>query len=91
MSKPLVDRIPFKKIVTACSVGIAVGFGFCGLNAFLEAHGIARNTFERGFSALLVFDLVLLGVSFIGLVVSSIAWAVLSLQKRFVIGIDKSE
>ncbi len=92
MPKPLVDRIPFKKIVTGCAVGVAVGFGLCGLNAFLEAHGIgSTSTREGSFSSLLVFDLVLLGACFFGLILAFIAWALLALLKNLGVGVDKKK
>ena len=43
MSKPLVDRIPFAKIVSVLAVALGVGIGLCGLDFFLGSHGIGRH------------------------------------------------
>ncbi len=84
MEKPLVDRIPFPKIVTVLAVAFGVGLGLCGLSAALTIGGAQRNSFLV--SILMsagVLELIVIAVSGVGLVATTIAWVVLSVVGSF--------
>jgi hypothetical protein len=84
MSKPLVDRIPFAKIVIVLAIAFGVSLGLCGLTLALSVSG-ARQQFGvnqiAGVAAILSLPGMLL--SAIGLVVTCAAWVVLSIVKGF--------
>jgi type III secretory pathway component EscU len=89
MSKPLVERIPFAKIVTILAACFGVGLGLCGLDYFLVAHGSGRTMAvlaSVGFLCAVVMVL-----SFLGLVVSGIAWGVLVAVRSFGPDRDQAE
>ena len=89
MSKPLVERIPFAKIVAILSACFGIGLGLCGLDYFLVAHRMGRT---MGFFASATFlCAVVMALSFLGLVVSGIAWAVLIVVRNFGQGRNKDE
>ncbi len=80
MSKPLADRIPFAKLVAVFAACFGVGLGLCGLGFFLNAHHAGSSGEEfGGFQPFGLLSLVILVVSFVGLVVSLLAWAVVGL------------
>jgi hypothetical protein len=78
MSKPLVDRIPFAKIVVALAVAFGLGLGLCGLDFFLLVRGGGTHTQGFGVGAVGVLSLTVLSLSAIGLVVTVILWVVLA-------------
>jgi hypothetical protein len=80
MNKPLVDRIPFAKIVVGLAVAFVLGLGLCGLDFFLLLR--ESQTHSRGFAVapVGVASLTLQILSAIGLVVTIIVWVVLAIM-----------
>jgi len=77
MSKPPSDAPPFAKIVVIFAASFAIGLGLCGLNFFLASHSAGGGNEEfGGVIPLGLFSLVILVISFLGLVVSLLVWAV---------------
>ena len=82
MNKPLVDRIPFAKILVALAVAFGLGLGLCGLDFVLLLR--ASQTHTRGFAVapVGVMSLIVLSLSAIGMVVTVIVWVVLAIVGR---------
>jgi hypothetical protein len=78
MSKPLVDRIPFTKIIVALTAAFGIGLGLCGLDFFLLLRASQTHTQGFGVGSIGVLSLVVLSLSAIGLVVTTILWVVLA-------------
>ena len=83
MSKPLVDRIPFAKIITVLAVAFGLGIGLCGLDFFLAWRGIGKNMQEFGVGPLDALSLIVMVVSALGLVVVTFLWVVLAAVGSF--------
>ena len=82
MSKPPVDRIPFAKLVVIFTVGFGIGLGLCGLGIFLNAHGVGRSDEEFGGPQPMgLLSFVIIVISFLGLVVSLLAWAAIGMLR----------
>lgn len=80
MSKPLVDRIPFAKIVTVLAIGFGVALGLCGLTGALST--MARG--NVGFlGPLVIIELGAMLLCAVGLVLTVVVWVVAAI-------IDKS-
>lgn len=71
MSKPLVDRVPFAKIVTVLAIAFGVGVGLCGLSAVLPSSGEPFRVNSLSLPSLLIMVL-----SFIGLIITLIVWVI---------------
>jgi hypothetical protein len=84
MSKPLVDRIPFAKIITVLAIAFGVSLGLCGLNLVLSVNG---ERLPQPFTQLLGItsfaEIAGIVLSALGLVVTVILWVVLSITSRF--------
>jgi hypothetical protein len=83
MSQPLVDRIPFAKIVVALAVAFGLGLGLCGLDFFLLLRGSQTHTQAFGVGPVGVASLTVLILSAIGLVVTIILWVVMAMVASF--------
>lgn len=83
MTTPLVDRIPFSKIVTVLATCAGVGVGLCGVGAAVGAATKFSGTGAGGFvmSLLLIPGTVLFWGSLLGLVLVCVLWAVLAIAK----------
>ncbi len=80
MSKPLADRIPFAKLVTIFAASFGVGLGLCGLGFFLNTHGAGRGDEEfGGVQPIVILSLIIIVVSFLGLVVTLLTWALVGM------------
>jgi hypothetical protein len=79
MSKSLVERIPFAKIVIGMTLGLLVGVGICGLDYALAANGIGKSTEEFGVGPLDNVSLVVMLLSAAGLVLSLVAWLLVAM------------
>ncbi len=79
MNKPLVDRIPFGKIVTVLAACFGVGLGLCGVNFFISSHSIGESGRAFGVRALFAFSSLLVLLSFLGLTIVLLVWAVLAI------------
>jgi hypothetical protein len=69
----LVDRFPFAKIVTVLSIAFGIGLGLCGLSAILPASGEEFHTNWLSLPSLLIMVL-----SFLGLLVTLLVWVIAS-------------
>jgi hypothetical protein len=81
MGKPLVNRIPFLKIVIVLVILFGVSLGMCGVSAAL---GVANSShMDRSGSQILGFSFVIeiagMALSAVGLVVTVIAWMILGI------------
>ncbi|HTB98396.1 MAG TPA: hypothetical protein VK716_15405 [Terracidiphilus sp.] len=82
MTPPLVDRIPFPKIVIVLASSFGISLGLCGLGAF--AGGALRGSASSSgvMVVLLIGGAALMLLSAIGLVLTVFFWIVLSLAAR---------
>lgn len=71
MSKPLVDRIPFAKIVTVLAIAFGIGLGLCGLSAVLPSSGEGFHLNPLSLPSVLIMVL-----SFLGLIMTLIVWII---------------
>jgi hypothetical protein len=81
VSKPLIERVNFAKIITVLAIVFGVSLGLCGLTAALNASGIIRSNEEFGDSILVgtgILELLGMAVSGVGLVVTTIVWVIAS-------------
>lgn len=86
MSKPLVDRIPFAKIVIVLAISFGVALGLCGLNLALVTSGVARGNNGFGgpiFGYLGILELAVMALAAVGLLVTTALWVVLSAVSGF--------
>jgi hypothetical protein len=83
MSKPLVERITFAKVVTVLAVAFGLGIGLCGLDYLLAANGIGKSTEEFGVGPLDAVSLVVMVLSALGLVVTTFFWGVFAVAGSF--------
>jgi len=76
MDEPLVDRVNFAKVITVLAVTFGISLGLCGLTAVLSSQ-------TRGSGTVLIFigilELIVIGLSALGLVVTVIVWVVASI------------
>jgi hypothetical protein len=70
MKKRLVDSFPFTRVVTVCAVALAIGLGLCGLSAVFSFSSIRPASLFIGPS------LVLIVLSFLGMLVTLLAWVI---------------
>jgi len=77
MTQRLVDRIPFKKIVTVLAVVCGVSFGLCGVTPFLFSGS------SRLVESFMVLELVAMGLSLAGLVLTLLVFVTLSIFSGF--------
>ncbi|MDR3752642.1 MAG: hypothetical protein P4K93_03390 [Terracidiphilus sp.] len=71
MSKRLIDRIPFKKIVVVLAIALGVSLGLCGITSIVPS---GRSS---DFSAIL--GLIAFGVSIAGLMLTFAVYVTLSI------------
>jgi hypothetical protein len=81
MSKPLVDRIPFAKIMIVLVIVFGVSLGLCGVSAALGIAGSShmRNSGGQLLGFSFVIEIIAIVLSSVGLVVTVIAWVILSI------------
>jgi hypothetical protein len=79
MSKPLVDRVPFAKIVIILAVSFGIGLGLCGTGVLFVSHGARRGGQQTGFVVFAVVSAGIVILSLVGLVIVLIGWAVAGL------------
>jgi hypothetical protein len=83
MSKPLVDRIPFAKIIAVLAIAFGVSLGLCGLNLILSINGGRSQQASALLGIASYAELAGILLSAFGLVITVIAWVVLSIASRF--------
>jgi len=78
MSKSLMGRIPYAKIVIVLAVAFAIALGLCGVT-FVLALGRGGGSFSSSFLNMAVpVELTVMVLSGVGLVVTVIAWVVVA-------------
>jgi len=82
MNKPLVDRIPFVKIVVVLAIGFAVSLGLCGLNLVLGLINGGSAAQGKLLVSAVLFEFAGMILCGLGLVVTFIAWIILFLVSR---------
>jgi membrane protein implicated in regulation of membrane protease activity len=80
MSERLVDRIPFAKIVTVLAIVFGISLGLCGITFVLSMGGGRSGGFLMGFG---ILELVVLGVSLAGLLLTLLVFVTLSIFGSF--------
>ena len=84
MSKPLVDRIPFAKIVTILAIVFGVALGMCGLNLLITAPlRQVPQTASAVIVALMFIEAGAMLLSGLGLIVVGVLWLVLKIAAGF--------
>lgn len=84
MSKPLVDRIPFAKIVIVLASAFGIALGLCGMNLVLLNLGIGVGHNSGNYfggpllSTLGIVELAVMVISAVGLVITVAAWVITS-------------
>jgi hypothetical protein len=77
MSTPLVDRIPFAKIVVILAIAFGISLGLCGLNMVLSIGGTQRFVALGPLLGIAgVLELVVMLLSAVGLVLTCIVWVI---------------
>lgn len=87
MFERLADRIPFKKIVTVLAIIFGISLGLCGIT-FLVSSGGGGGGLKVGLGTL---ELVALGVSLAGLVLTLLVFVTLSIFGHFGEKVSQSE
>ena len=82
MTEPLVRRIPFTKIVVILAVTFGIGFGMCGLSAFVAGAMHSSRSAGNFLAIVMIIDAGVIVLSAIGLVLTVIVWVILSIIGR---------
>jgi hypothetical protein len=77
MSERLADRVPFTKIIVVLASAFGIALGLCGLTAIATTSG--HNALTSVLGSLGVIELIVMLLSAAGLVLTVIAWVVLSI------------
>ncbi len=80
MSKPLVKRIPFAKIVLILAVVFLVSLGLCGLTVFLSSSGHMNSD---PFTSFGILELIAMLLSLAGLLITLFFWALFAIVGSF--------
>jgi hypothetical protein len=75
MSKPLVDRIPFARIVTVLAIVFGVSLGLCGMTWIISSGNGSGVGLLIGLGML---ELVAMALSAAGLVLTLVVWVILA-------------
>jgi amino acid transporter len=75
MSKPLVDRIPFAKILVVLAVVFVLSLGTCGLTASLSSSSHSQ---QNGYVVVMIAGLAGTLLSGLGVLVTTIIWVIMS-------------
>jgi hypothetical protein len=75
MSKPLVERIPFAKIVVGLAIVFVLSLGTCGLTASLSSNSGSQ---QNGYIVAMIAGLAGTLLSGLGLLVTTIVWVVMA-------------
>jgi hypothetical protein len=83
MTEPLVDRIPFAKILIGLAAVFLVALGLCGLTAGSE---LRRHTVPTGMDHFLeqavVYDILAMVLSIGGIVIIAVVWTIMTVVSR---------
>lgn len=80
MSEPLLDRIPFAKIVTVLAIVFGVSLGLCGVTFLVSSGGSSGAGFLIGLG---VVELAAMGLSAAGLILTIVVWVTLAAVRSF--------
>lgn len=80
MSKQLIDRIPFGKIVMVLAIIFGVSLGLCGVTVVFSLGGNSGGSFLSSFGILL---LIAFGLSLGGLLLTLLVYVTLSIIGAF--------
>jgi NCAIR mutase (PurE)-related protein len=75
MNKPLVDRIPFAKILVGLSVVFVLSLGTCGLTASLSSMSHSQ---QNGYVVVMIAGLAGTLLSVLGVFVTAIVWVIMA-------------
>jgi len=84
MTKPLVNRIPFAKIVIGLVIVFILSLGLCGVSVVVALQPGMPHRWARLVNQAAGLDMVVLVLSAFGLVVTVIAWVVLAIVRSSV-------
>lgn len=78
MGEPLVDRVNFARIVTVLAIVFGISIGMCGLTAVFSSRlgGAESIAVALGF-----IELIAMGLSALGLVLTVVVWVIASIFK----------
>ena len=83
MTKPLVDRIPFAKILIGLAAVFMVALGLCGLTA---RAALQRHTVPTGLDHFLEqtvgYDVLAMVLSILGIVLIAVVWIIMTVVSR---------
>jgi hypothetical protein len=83
MSQPLVDRIPFARILIGLAIVFAISLGLCGLTARAVLHGrTAPSGLDLFLEKTAVYDLLGMLLSAAGVLITCVVWIVMSVVSR---------
>lgn len=83
MSNPLVDRIPFPKILIGLSILLLISMGLCGLTALSAGHGQrAHMGVDPMLEKMLLVGVVGAIVSIVGIPVIAVIWVMMTVVSR---------
>jgi len=82
MNKPLVDRIPFAKILIGLVVLFLVSLGMCGLAVVSMGHAGNAHGVGRVLENTLGFGMIGMVVSFVLIPVTGVIWVVMTVVSR---------
>ena len=80
LDERLVDRIPFAKIITVLAIVFGISLGLCGVTFVLSSGGGSGSGFLIGLG---ILELVALGVSLAGLLLTLLVLVTLSIFGSF--------
>jgi hypothetical protein len=81
LGAPLVDRIPFAKIVIALAVICVVSVGLCGVGIAFSTPAYGTRVFGHLSGWMLASGIVCFWASLLGLAVSIAVWVILAIAK----------
>jgi cellobiose-specific phosphotransferase system component IIC len=83
MTKPLVDRIPFAKILITLAVVFMVALGLCGLTArsALQPHTVPTGL-DHFLKQTVGYDVLAMVLSIVGIVIIAVVWIIMTVISR---------
>ncbi len=82
MTKPLVDRIPFAKILIGFVIVFLVSLGLCGLSVVSMGHAGGAPSGGGMPEKALVIGIVCMVVSVVGVPLTAVIWVVMTVVSR---------
>ena len=82
MNKPLVDRIPFAKILIGLVVLFLVSLGMCGLTVVSMGHAGNAHGVGQVLEKMVALGIIGTIVSIVGVPVTAVIWVVMTVVSR---------